>query len=58
MSYPIERRLIQREGNCRGCDSTLLKGEEIVYTHSNRNRGQNILFCLDCAKIIGDLANE
>ncbi len=58
MSYPIERRVIQRAGNCRGCDFTLLKGEEIVSTYSHTNGGQNIRICLDCAKIIGDVANE
>lgn len=54
----MERRKVERQGFCRGCDKTLNKGDEIVYTHSHRNRGQNILFCIDCAEKIGGLANE
>ena len=51
----IERREAQRTCFCRGCDKELKKGTEIVYTYSIRNRGQSIIFCLDCAKIIGEL---
>ena len=53
----IERREAQRTCFCRGCDKEMSRGEEIIFTYSMRNRGQSIMFCLDCAKIIGDLAN-
>ena len=56
--YPIERREAQRKAFCRGCDKTIKIGEEMVSTYSFRNRGQNIHFCLDCAKEIGELAME
>ena len=58
MNNPIVRRKIERTGYCRGCDCELLKGTEIVYTYSWRNQGQNILFCIDCAKKIGELVKE
>ena len=57
-SYPIERREAQRKAFCRGCDKTIQVGEDMISTYSFRNRGQNIHFCLDCAKEIGELAME
>ena len=54
--YKIEKRKIERYGFCRGCDVELNKGDDIIYTYSFRNRGQSIIFCLDCAKIIGELS--
>lgn len=54
----IERRLCQRPACCRGCDKDLNKGDPIIYTYSMRNRGQNILFCNDCAKVVGELSLE
>ncbi len=54
---PIERRLTKRKAWCRGCNKEMPIVTEIIYTYSSINRGQNILFCLDCAKEIGELAN-
>lgn len=54
----IQLRPIQRKGFCRGCDERLEVGTYIVYTYSHRNRGQNIVFCMDCAKEIGKLAEK
>lgn len=58
MRNDIVRRQAQRPANCRGCDKDLVVGEDIIYTYSMRNRGQNILFCLDCAKLIGELTKD
>lgn len=53
----MEKRIAKGNACCRGCDVMLRKGkDELIYTYSPRNRGQNILFCLDCAKEIGKLA--
>tara|TARA_R110000782_G_scaffold251407_1_gene338970 strand:+ start:873 stop:1796 length:924 start_codon:yes stop_codon:yes gene_type:complete len=57
-SDEIVKRKIQRDGFCRGCGFTIDKGTEIIYTYSSANRGQNIIFCLPCAKHIGGLANK
>lgn len=54
----LERRKCERTCFCRNCDKEMVKGTEVIYTYSMRNRGQNIFFCLDCAKLIGELANE
>jgi RNase P subunit RPR2 len=54
----IELRPIKRPGFCRGCDKTVDTGQQIVYTYSIRNRGQSILFCLDCAKEIAKLVKD
>jgi len=56
--YDIVRRKAQRDSNCRGCDKDLVKGDDIIYTYSMRNRGQNIIFCIDCALMIGELGKE
>lgn len=58
MNYEIVRRKAERESHCRGCDKTLFKGDAIIYTYSHRNRGQNIIFCMSCAELIGKLAKE
>lgn len=52
----IVRRPAERQAWCRGCDKAIKIGEEMVTTYSWHNRGQNIHFCLECAKTIGDLA--
>jgi len=52
----IIRREAQRVCFCRGCAKKIEKGEEIIYTYSPANRGMNIIFCLECAKIVGNLA--
>ncbi len=57
-TYEIIKRKAQRDSNCRGCDRDLVKGDDIIYTYSFRNRGQNIIFCMDCAKLIGKLVEE
>lgn len=54
----INRRQAQREAFCRGCDDKIEKGEEMISTYSIRNRGQNIYFCLKCAKDIGEKENN
>lgn len=56
--YKIEKRTIQRDGFCRGCDTKLTKGDEIIYTYSFRNRGQSIIFCCDCARVISGLVSK
>jgi hypothetical protein len=59
MSDEIVRRKVQRDCFCRGCDVELKKDvDEGIFTHSFRNRGQNIIFCIDCGHVIGDLASE
>jgi hypothetical protein len=55
MTNEIERRPAQREAWCRGCDKKISKGEDLIYTYSFRNRGQNIYFCMGCAKKISAL---
>jgi hypothetical protein len=30
--------------------------DALIYTYSTRNRGQNIMFCLGCAKLLGKIA--
>lgn len=54
--YPIERRVAKRSAFCRGCDKAIERGEEMISTYSFRNTGQYIHFCLDCAKLIGELS--
>lgn len=55
----FEKRLSKQDSFCRGCDKILVRNQdEIIYTYSYRNRGQHIMFCLDCAKIIGDMAKS
>lgn len=58
MSDSIKRRPAEREAFCRGCDKKIVKGEDLIYTYSFRNRGQNIYFCVGCAKKIGDLVKD
>jgi hypothetical protein len=53
----IVRRPAERKCYCRGCDIAINKGEEMVYTYTHRNRGQSIIFCLNCAVLIGDLGH-
>jgi RNase P subunit RPR2 len=55
---PIERRPAQREAFCRGCDKEIVRGTDMIYTYSRRNRGQHIHFCLQCAVEIGKLAEK
>ncbi len=56
VDFDIIKRKAERSSNCRGCDKELVKGDDIIYTYSLRNRGQNIIFCMGCAVIIGNLA--
>jgi uncharacterized protein YlaI len=48
-------RKAERKAYCRGCDKTISVGEDVFYTYSFRNRGQNILICLDC---FDDMTNK
>ena len=52
----IERRVTNRGCTCRGCDTYIYKGDEVIHTYSPRNRGQQIYFCLPCGREIGRLA--
>lgn len=54
----IERRPATRHAYCRGCDEVIKPGEDMITTYSHRNRGQHIHFCLECGRIIGELANQ
>lgn len=55
----FEKRLAKQNSFCRGCDEQQIKGEdEIIYTYSFRNRGQSIIFCMKCAKEIGELSKS
>jgi len=56
MGDDIIRRKAERTCFCRGCGVTMEKGTELIYTYSTLNRGQRILFCLSCAKTIGELS--
>ncbi len=58
MTYPIEFREAKRDAFCRGCDTNIEKGDHMVTTYSRRNRGQNIHFCVDCAKEIGRMVED
>lgn len=53
----ILRKPAERKCFCRGCDKCITRGDYIIYTHSFRNSGMSIIFCLDCAILIGDLAH-
>lgn len=56
MYNPIEYRQTERDAFCRGCDKQIKKKtEKVIYTYSWRNRGQNILICLDCVGEINRL---
>ena len=57
-SESIVKRKALRASFCRGCDKKVVVGEDIVYTYSFRNRGQNIIFCMKCAEDIGNLTNK
>jgi len=52
----IKRRKIVRDGYCRGCDSELKVGTDIVSTKGWRTG--LILFCIPCALEIGRLAKQ
>lgn len=54
----IVRRKAERNAFCRGCDKTIEKGSDVIYTYSSRNRGQQIYFCVECAKQIGKLVDK
>lgn len=48
----FELRKVQRAACCRVCDRVLTPKDDIMYTYSTRNRGQNILICFDCIREI------
>lgn len=52
MSYIIKRKL-QRTAWCRGCLKRMENGTDVVNIPS-----YEILLCLDCAKLIGNLVNS
>ena len=59
MEKDIIRRKAKNNCYCRGCDKELKRDiDEVIYTYSIRNRGQNIIFCLSCALRIGKLASS
>ena len=43
---------------CRGCNKRLIKGDNILVWYSSCNRGMNIILCLDCCKVIGDMVKD
>jgi len=49
----IIKRPIARNGWCRGCFKTLVKGEEVVVMKSSQ-----VYLCIDCAKEVGKLADK
>lgn len=55
----FEIRKSKQNSYCRCCDKEMLKDKDtIVYMYSIRNRGQNIILCLDCIKEINDKISE
>ncbi len=49
----FELRKAQRKAHCRVCDRVMTpKEDNVMYTYSMRNRGQNILICFDCIREI------
>ena len=45
----LECEIMKRDGFCRLCDKKLKSGiDEAVKFYSIRNRGQNIIICLEC----------
>ena len=54
----MEIRKIERDGFCRGCDKLVSKGDVIFYVYSSRNRGQSIIFCIECTTKIGEMVGE
>lgn len=50
----MEIRFSKHDSFCRGCDKEISKGTKIFYTYSIRNRGQNIIFCMDCLNLMND----
>jgi hypothetical protein len=54
----LKKRAMKNNGFCRGCDISLEKGDEVIYTYSLRNRGQRIFFYMECANKISELANN
>jgi hypothetical protein len=56
MSNYFTARKAQRDCVCRGCDKRMKKNvDDVIHTYSSRNRGQHILFCFDCGKLIGNM---
>jgi len=51
------KRECKREAHCRWCDEKIEKGQEMVTGYSWRNRGMYIMFCLPCAKKVGELSD-
>lgn len=56
MDRDIKLRGLERDAYCRGCDELMKKHTSVIATYSFRNRGMHIFFCLDCAELIGQLA--
>lgn len=49
MFRKIEYKPTKRDAFCRGCDKTIVRNTEKVFTtYSMRNRGQHIYICMDC----------
>lgn len=43
---------------CRGCDEELPINTRVFYTYSHRNRGQHVLFCMNCLEKICAIYEE
>lgn len=55
----FEIRKSKQNSYCRCCDKEMIKDKDtIVYMYSIRNRGQNIILCLDCIEEISAAAKE
>lgn len=50
-----EYREAQRDANCRLCDNEISKGMMGVFWYSYRNRGQHIVICPSCIKVLNNL---
>ncbi len=54
-----EYRFAQRTGFCRACDQKVEKGvDKAVYFYSHMNRGQHIIICPKCVKVLNELVEE
>ncbi len=58
MYNEIILREAQQNLICRGCNKSVAKGGKVVYTYSTANRGMSIFFCIECAKLIGELVRK
>jgi hypothetical protein len=59
MFEEMQFRVAQRDCYCRGCDKQLKRNVDSgIFMYSMRNRGQNIMICVDCVKSMNTLVDE